>query len=508
MFPKLSRPVQLLFVLFAIIKLAIHLVADSGSGFQGDELLHIQTGEHLAWGYREFPPMIGLLSFIQRFGGPGSIYAQHFFPHLASVLIIYLIVRTTVELGGGTWAVVLSLCGFIAAPAFGRSQQLFQPTVFSQLGWLFCFYLLVRLLKGGSDRQLLALGIGIALSILVKYDALFFAAGLIPLLAFKRSSSCIWKPALLPAIAIALLLVSPNLIWQWQHGFPLREHLQELYRSQLEQLTLFQVWRSLFIELNPFTAVLWVMGIITIVRKFRSYAGWYSGLSILFSLLLLAAFQAKAYYYYPAMLCLMFFGAVELEVLYRNRKKTILGLAITLLLVSGFLMIPFSLPVLPLSKYLRYAHVKEVSGRKPVPFTEYYSKEQWPLLLEALSHTYKQLSPEQQANCLIWGKHYSQAAALAIWGKQYGLPPAFSYHGSFFDWAPKGELPSVVIAYCQNDAGIDFFSPFFNKVEEVSRVYNPYAKDEAAAWQTIFICYEPRQNFDALKRLFRHRIFE
>ncbi len=44
---------------FYIFNLSLHIVADFNSGFQGGELLHISTGNHLAWGYMEFPLMIG-----------------------------------------------------------------------------------------------------------------------------------------------------------------------------------------------------------------------------------------------------------------------------------------------------------------------------------------------------------------------------------------------------------------------------------------------------------------
>lgn len=76
----------------------LHLIADSHSGFQGDELLHIETGKHLAFGYMEFPPMIGLLAFIQNIFGSTSIYIHHILAHFASILIIIYVAKITIEL--------------------------------------------------------------------------------------------------------------------------------------------------------------------------------------------------------------------------------------------------------------------------------------------------------------------------------------------------------------------------------------------------------------------------
>jgi hypothetical protein len=36
---------KLIILFVCIIKLTLHLIADSHSGFQGDELLHIETGK-------------------------------------------------------------------------------------------------------------------------------------------------------------------------------------------------------------------------------------------------------------------------------------------------------------------------------------------------------------------------------------------------------------------------------------------------------------------------------
>jgi len=46
----------LLILLAALCKLGIHLYSNTNYGFHRDELLHIATSQHLAWGYMEFAP--------------------------------------------------------------------------------------------------------------------------------------------------------------------------------------------------------------------------------------------------------------------------------------------------------------------------------------------------------------------------------------------------------------------------------------------------------------------
>lgn len=104
------------------------------------------------------------------------------------------------------------------------------------------------------------------------------------------------------------------------------------------------------------------------------------------------------------------------------------------------------------------------------------------------------------------GKHYGQAGAVNVLGSGYNLPKAFSYHGSFYSWAPEGEMPQTILALSY-DVG-DFFNPYFEEVKLVKTIYNPYADNEEELYQRIYVCKKPRQNFDKMKTLFKTRIFE
>lgn len=61
----MDKSTRILIGIFCSLKLCFLLVSNVYSCFQGDELLHIESGNHLAWGYMEYPPMIGFLTFLQ-----------------------------------------------------------------------------------------------------------------------------------------------------------------------------------------------------------------------------------------------------------------------------------------------------------------------------------------------------------------------------------------------------------------------------------------------------------
>jgi len=105
----MSRRTKLVVLVFCVVKLILHLIADSNSGFQADELLHIETGNNLAYGYMEFPPMIGVLAFFQNLFLSESVFVHHIFVHLAALLILFIVAKITIELGGKATAVFLAL---------------------------------------------------------------------------------------------------------------------------------------------------------------------------------------------------------------------------------------------------------------------------------------------------------------------------------------------------------------------------------------------------------------
>ncbi len=169
----MKKQTQLIVLFFCILKIILHLIADSHSGFQGDELLHIETGKHLAFGFMEFPPFISLLAFIQNLFQSHSVFIHHVFSHISAILILIYVAKITIELGGKNKAVFLVLLAISIAPGFGRSQQLFQPVVFSQLFWVLSFYQLVRFIKHLDKKSLWCLTLFCILGFLTKYDSIF-----------------------------------------------------------------------------------------------------------------------------------------------------------------------------------------------------------------------------------------------------------------------------------------------------------------------------------------------
>ncbi len=252
----MTKQNKFIVLIFCILKLTLHLLADYHSGFQGDELLHIETGKHLAFGYMEFPPLIGVLAFIQNLFNSNSIYIHHLFAHISSVLLMIFVAKITLEIGGKSKALFLTLLCIIIAPAFGRSQQLFQPVVFGQLFWVLSFYQFVCYSKYLDKKYLFYLTLFTSIGLLFKYDLLFFIFGLSSLFFFKRTRERLQKQNIWFFIFVGFLIVLPNIYWQYSNNFPVLQMFSRLYETQLNKLSRIENIKNLILAINPISLML------------------------------------------------------------------------------------------------------------------------------------------------------------------------------------------------------------------------------------------------------------
>jgi len=505
----MSKQTKLIIIFFCIVKLTLHLIADSHSGFQGDELLHIETGKHLAFGYMEFPPLIALFAFIQNLFGSNSVYIHHLFAHIASIIIIIYVAKTIIELGGKNKAIFLALFCIIIAPSFGRSQQLFQPVVFSQLFWVLSFYQLTKFVKYLDKRSLWYLTAFVVLGCTAKYDALFFIFGLFALLLYKRTRQALLQQHFWKNIILVILLLLPNLIWQCANNFPVLQMFNRLYETQLDKISRIESLGQLLMGINPVVSLLIILPAFIYLLKNNKSINRPLAVSILLSVLFLSFKNGKSYYFYPIVLTIIPFGAIFWEQIVLEKKKWVIY-PITTLLLLGAVLIPFGMPVYSFNRYLTKIYPfekKEIEvGKYAIKYDEYYTKQKWQTTMQELKLVYDSLPLEERKNCMIWGKHYGQAGAVNLLGVKYNLPKAFSYHGSFYSWTPKGQMPNTIIALSYRVG--DFFSAYFDEVKLVRIIYNPYANNEEELYQRIYICKKPKQDFDKMKELFKMRIFE
>ncbi len=213
------------FGLFFILVLALTVVRLVGQHFSVvdldvDEAQYWDWSRELAFGYFSKPPLIawanaasGLVcgDSIPCIRAPSPIF------YLGTSLLIYatadLIYGRTVAF----WA------GISAAIAIGVSfsARIMTTDVLLLFFWALALYAYVRLLRNGGIGWALLLGVALGLGALSKYAIAYFGVGMVLAAFISREARALWRdPRIWLALAIALLIFSPNLIWNIEHGFP------------------------------------------------------------------------------------------------------------------------------------------------------------------------------------------------------------------------------------------------------------------------------------------------
>lgn len=454
---------------FALVKLLIHVFFNTQYGLHRDEYLYFIEGQHLGWGYMEGPPMIGLLAAIANLFG-SSAFALRLLPAIAGVLSIILIGKLVLELGGKRWAVFFACLAFLLSPTYLRSNMLFQPVSFNQFFWLLTIYVVILIIKRKDTRLWYVLGCTLGLGLLTKYSLFFL---LIPLFVASLMDPEVrkWYRTKHPYLAMMLtiIIVLPNVYWQYTHNFPVLVHMENLRASQLVNVHPLSFLRDQVLN-HLSNSIVWIsgLGLLLFSKDFRPYrilAIAYVGM-----ILLLIVLSGKSYYSMGIYTSLFAFGGIALErLISKNFYRTALA---AFLVVSLIPFIPFAIPVLPihqLEDYCRFmdeaigldAPITWEDGRKyPIP-QDYADMRGWEDMVMRVADLYHSLPKAEQEDVCIWGGGYGHAGAINFYRGKYNLPEAVSLSASFVIWCPdENDFSTQIVVDDVWQTGSEFFADF------------------------------------------------
>jgi 4-amino-4-deoxy-L-arabinose transferase-like glycosyltransferase len=182
-----------------------------------DEAYYWDWSRHLAFGYFDHPPLAAWLIRLSTTLLGESAFAVRLPVVVCGVGAVAFVARAGLLLGG-TRAAWLCL-GFAAAcPLFGLLSCFAAPDAPLLLCWTGALYAALRAGQDGHGRHWYAVGIWLGLALLAKYVAALLA---LSLLLYALVSRRRWLRRREPylAVLVAVLLFSPNLWWNAQHGW-------------------------------------------------------------------------------------------------------------------------------------------------------------------------------------------------------------------------------------------------------------------------------------------------
>ncbi len=444
-------------MLIALVQFILHLWVNAHDNFFRDELYYMAAAQHLSPGYVEYPPFVAMAVAFSRAVLGSSVLAIRLLPALASALMVLLTADMVAQLGRGLLAQTIAAISIAFGPVFIGSSGLMTMDPFDQLWWAMAAWVLVRLIKQQQPRMWLAFGLVVGLGLLTKLTMAFFVLALLLGLLLSEQRKLLFNRWLIAAGLIALLMLSPYLIWQTGHGFPVLEYTKSYSSGKTFQATPGEYLSQQIVTTNPLAFPLWIAGLyflfFTATGKPYRVFGWaYLFLNIFFMLE-----KAKFYWLSPAYPVLFASGSYSLELLTNSvrtagRLKWLQPTYLAILALSGGLLVPFAIPLLTPENYIKLttrsgvgSEIKTENLQSSALPQNYADRYGWREMVTAVKAAYDTLTPQEQAEACILASNYGEAGAIDFYGPALGLPKAISGHNSYFIWGPQGCTGQVII---------------------------------------------------------------
>ncbi len=470
---------------FVFIKLLIHrFLVNPVYDLHRDEYLHLDQADHLAWGFTSVPPFTSWMSLLISALG-NDVFWVRFFPALLGALTLIVVWKTVEALGGGLFALCLSATALLFSVVL-RLNVLFQPNSADVFFWTLLFYFLIRYLQQGKALWLILGGVAFGFGFLNKYNIVFQVLGLLPALLLTGQYRIFTRKAFGIALAAALVIMLPNLIWQYNHDFPVITHMRLLSKYQLVNVSRADFFKEQLLYFYG-SVFLFPLALLSFYRyaPFKPYRPLFW--SFLFTLGLFVFFKAKSYYaigLYPVYLA---FGAVYLAHLTKTTKwqPVLRGTAITLPVLAMIPLFRLAFPIDTPSRILENAETFKKLGllrwedgkdhHLPQDFADMLG---WKELAAKTDAVYEKL--EDKAHTLILCDNYGQAGAINYYSR-YPEVRAVSMNADYINWMDLDsyEIRHVILV---QDAGDDDKErnkekPLFESVSYEGRIEDRNARE-------------------------------
>jgi hypothetical protein len=487
----------------AFAKLGLLLACGTAYGYVAGELYSLACARHLAWGYVAHPPLsIAFLLGVVKLYGESEVTVR-VIPALVGTLVVVLTARLAKRFGAGTFGQGLAALSVVLAPELLSIDHVFATRSLEVLFSIAIAGLVARALTASAEEATAAwVSVGIAAGLGLENDAtlLVYLAGLGVGIGVAYAQG--WKGRVGPLVAlgVAAVLVAPYVAWESGHGWPTRAALG---RALHEWRGTAHPLRFAIHEIEvmlPTNAIVWLAGLYALLvdRRFARYRPL--GVAFVVAFVVWALFSdASAAHLAPMFPVLIAAGAAILDPWLLARRWAYVALA-ALILVSGVVVVPVALPVLPVARFEAYARKLHLAPaddaglatpRLPPRFAGMFG---WPELVRSLDIVAASLPPGDREEAVVLAADSGQAGAIDLFGPPLGLSPVISGQGDFWGWGTAGASGKVVIAVGGDEA---FLRAHFGTVELVT-VFSHSLASPPQQHVRIYLCRDPVAPLDVM----------
>jgi 4-amino-4-deoxy-L-arabinose transferase-like glycosyltransferase len=435
---------------FALLKLLLQALAMTHYGYFRDELYYIACSKHLAWGYVDQPPLSIALLAVNRALFGDSLVALRWLPAVSGAATVMLTGLLARQLGGRRIASVFACLCALLPPVWLAVDHFYSMNAFDTCFWTLAALLLLRALANPRPTTWIALGVVMGLGLLNKTSMLWFGGGAflgLVLTAHRRVLRTPWPWA---AAAIAGLICAPYVLWQAGHGWPTLEFMRNATQGKMVHTGGVDFWTQQILVMSPVLLPVWSVGLFALLSGRQGRPLGIAFVSV--ATLLILSGSSRPNYLAVAYAPLLAAGAVAIERATAARRFARLRpVAIAVVALLGFLVVPLGLPLLSVDSYIAYGRAlglrikaQEHSGESDLPqvLADMFG---WEDMVSRVGRVYQALPAADRKKCAIFAGNYGEAGAIDFFGPRYGLPPAISPHNNYWLWGPRGATGEVMI---------------------------------------------------------------
>lgn len=471
---------------FIVLKFVLqYLVVSTAYDLQRDEYLHLDQGDHLAWGYLSVPPLTSWTSwFILKMGSP--VWLIRFFPALFGALTLLVVWKAIEALKGSLYALVLGATCVLLSVLL-RLNILYQPNSFDVLCWTMLYYCILRYLQQGTGKWLYIGAVVFAVGFLNKYNIVFLLLGMAPALLVTEQRKVFARRDLYLALLLGLLLIAPNLVWQYNNSFPVLYHMKLLAKTQLVNVSRWGFLQAQFLFFTGAFPVI-LAGVVALLlyppfRQFRAFFG-----SIVFTLAVFLYFRSKDYYaigIYPIYMAFgaAFLGNVLVADWRRYWRPVFLLLPVLVFIPMYRVAFPNRTPEYIMAhqeQYRKLGMLRWEDGKEHALPQDFADMLGWKELAQKVDAVYATLPAAE--NTLVLCDNYGQAGAINFYTTRNIR--AVTFNADYINWIDTSRFYHNLLRIKEHKASDEELAetgPFFQTAALYDSISNPFAREYRTA---------------------------
>ncbi|MFD0561256.1 MATE family efflux transporter [Kitasatospora saccharophila] len=456
------------------------LLATAGRyGYFRDELYWLASARHLAAGYDDQPPLVPLIVAAETWLGGDSVRVVRIAPMLFAVGTALMSVLCARELAGADEershrAQQIAAIAVSASVLVLVEGHLFTTATSGLFFWSAAIWLVLRFLRTGDRRLWYGFGAVLGLGMLNNDTIVMVPLSLLVAAPLTGRARLLREPAVWLSVLLALVIASPDLVWQAAHGWP-----------QFTMAGHLSTWAKRFtalpLQLEAATALswLWVVGWRLTWRDAR-----YRLLAVGYAVTLAIVVVSGGNFYYPMgwYPLLLGAGAVRLADRWPTGRRWFAASAAAAAAVT----LALGPPLLPVSVY---RHLTAVN-----PFNA--DSIGWERLARDVAAVER-----RHPGATLLAVNYGEAGALAHYGPALGLPTVYADHNGYRHFGRPTGVSGTTIAV---GYGPQALQPYWDSCVVAGHVDNGRGVPNIEQGLPILVCTGQKYSWEELWPLLKH----